>query len=60
MRAAPKEQPKTTEAIASELIGGRPSSSGRRYQDLHALWFGGGPRESQVDRLQGIAQVQVC
>ena len=33
MRAAPKEQPKTTEAIASELIGGRLSSSAFRCQD---------------------------
>ena len=32
MSAAPKEQPKTTEAIANELTGGRRSSA-LRYQD---------------------------
>jgi len=33
MRAAPKEQPKTTDAIANELTGG-PYDSAFRYQGL--------------------------
>jgi hypothetical protein len=47
MRAAPKEQPKTTEAIANALTGGWRSSA-LRYQDsgTPASPIGQGPTQS--------------